>query len=85
MLWDHDRAFDSCALFGAEGMTYLIGMEGQVVHTWPLGTNPRLLPNANLLDATRDDPSGLSGFRELDWDGKVVWEYAVNAGQKVRR
>ena len=40
-----------------------------------MGTNPRLLENGNLLDATRDDPSGFQGFAEVDWDGRVVWEY----------
>ena len=43
--------------------------------TWPIGTTPRFLENGNLLDATKDDPSGFGGFRELDWDGNVVWSY----------
>ena len=50
-------------------------MEGRVVHTWPVGTNPHLLSNGNVLDATTNDPSGFSGFKEVDWDGTTVWSY----------
>ena len=73
--WDEAGAYDGYTLFGARGKSYLLDMEGRVVNTWPLGTNPRLLDNGNLLDATTDDPSGFGGFRELDWDGNTVWEY----------
>ena len=73
--WDKDRAYGGYTLFSARGTTYLIDMAGQVVHTWPIGTNPRLLESGHLLDATRDDPSGFQGFAELDWAGKVVWQH----------
>lgn len=73
---DRDKAFDGYTLFGVGGRTFLLDMEGRVVHTWTIGTNPLLLDNGNILDATRDDPSGFPGFREVDWDGKTVWEYA---------
>lgn len=69
------KAFQGYTLFGVGGTSYLIDMEGRVVHTWRLGTNPRLLENGNLLDATRDDPSGFGGFQEVDWNGRAVWEY----------
>ena len=59
-------------------------MEGKVVHTWKLGTNPHLLDNGHLLDATRDDPSGFQGFQEVDWDSKVVWECHEDA-KAIRR
>ncbi len=70
-----EKAFQGYTLFGVGGTSFLIDMEGRVVHTWKLGTNPRLLDNGNLLDATRDDPSGFQGFQEVDWSGRVVWEY----------
>jgi len=73
--WDKARAFNGYTLFGARGMSYLIDMEGRVVHTWPIGTSPQLLDNGHVLDASRDDPSGFQGLKELDWDGKVAWEY----------
>lgn len=73
--WDASTAYNGYTLFAAKGKTYLIDMEGYVVHQWNIGTNPRLLDNGNLLDATKSDPSGFGGFRELDWNGNVVWEY----------
>lgn len=73
--WDPSRAYNGYTLFGARGKTYLIDMAGRLVHTWPIGTNPRLLDNGHLLDAATDDPSGFAGFKELDWDGNVVWQY----------
>jgi hypothetical protein len=75
LFWDQAKACNGYTLFGAAGTSYLIDMQGNVVHTWLVGTNPRFLPNGHLLDASRDDPSGFQGFVELDWDGKTVWEY----------
>lgn len=72
---DKSKAFAGYTLFGVGSRTYLLDMEGRVVHTWPVGTNPHLLDNGNILDAARDDPSGFGGFKEVDWDGKLVWEY----------
>lgn len=73
--WDQSRAWNGYTLFGARGTSYLIDMEGRVVNTWTVGTNPRFLDNGNLLDASTDDPSHGAGFIELDWDGNTVWEY----------
>jgi hypothetical protein len=73
--WDSTKAYKGYTLFAASGKTYLIDMEGYVVHQWNIGTNPRLLDNGDLLDATKSDPSGFGGFRELDWSGNTVWEY----------
>lgn len=73
----HDKAtaFAGYTLFGVANRTYLLDMEGRVVHTWPVGTNPHLLDDGHVLDASKDDPSGFQGFREVDWDGRTVWEY----------
>ena len=58
------------------GNSHLLDMQGRVVNSWPIGTNPRLLDyNGNLLDASTDDPSGFDGFQELDWDGNLVWQH----------
>jgi hypothetical protein len=72
---DKEKAFNSYTLFGVGGRTWLLDMEGRVVHTWPVGTNPHLLDNGHILDASKDDPSGFQGFKEVDWDGKTVWEW----------
>ena len=68
------KAYNGYTLFSSRG-AWLIDMQGRVVHTWKIGTNPRLLDNGHLLDASKDDPSGFGGFKELDWEGNVVWEY----------
>jgi hypothetical protein len=73
--WDISKAYNGYTLFAGAGKSYLIDMEGYVVNQWNIGTNPRLLDNGNLLDATKSDPSGFGGFRELDWNGNTVWEY----------
>jgi len=75
LFWDKSRSFDGYTWFGVRGTTYLLDMEGRAVHTWPVGTNPHLLPNGNILDASKDDPSGFGGFVEVDWDGRRVWQY----------
>lgn len=78
--WDKAKACNGYTLFGAEGTSYLIDMEGNTVNTWPIGTNPRLLENGNLLDVSDEKPVGFSGFRELDWSGNCVWEYSKPQG-----
>jgi hypothetical protein len=75
LYWNREKAFNGYTLFAAHGKSYLIDMEGQLVHQWRLGTNPRFLDNGNLLDATKDNPSSFKGFQEIDWDGNVIWEY----------
>ena len=74
--WDAARAQNGYTLFAASGRSYLIDMEGYVVKQWNIGTNPRLLENGNILDATKSDPSGFGGFQELDWNGNSVWTYS---------
>lgn len=75
LYWDKLKAYAGYTLFGVGSRTFLLDMEGQVVHTWKIGTNPQLLDNGNILDATREDPSGFQGLREVDWDGNTVWQH----------
>jgi len=75
LFYDKEKAFSGYTLFGVGNRTFLLDMEGRVVHTWPVGTNPHLLDNGHIVDASKDDPSGFQGFKEVDWDGKTVWEY----------
>ena len=70
-----DKALNGYTLIGVGNRTFLLDLDGRVVHTWPVGTNPHLLDNGNIVDASKDDPSGFQGFKEVDWDGKTVWEY----------
>ena len=73
--WDSTKAQNGYTFFAAMGKTYLIDMEGYIINSWNLGTNPHLLDNGDILDATKADPSGFSGYKELDWDGNTVWSY----------
>ena len=70
-----EKALNGYTLFGVGNRTFLLDLDGRVVHTWPVGTNPHLLDNGNIVDASKDDPSGFPGFKEVDWDGQTVWEY----------
>lgn len=73
--WDASKAYNGYTLFGTRGVTYLIDMEGHVIHTWPLGTNPRLTEAGTLLDAVGGNPSNQNTWKELDWNGNTVWSY----------
>jgi hypothetical protein len=72
---DREKVLPGYVLFGVGGRTFLLDLDGRVVHTWPIGTNPHLLDNGNIIDTGRDDPSGFQGFKEVDWSGQTVWEY----------
>jgi hypothetical protein len=74
--WDASNAYNGYTLFGTRGTSYLIDMEGHIVHTWPIGTNPRLTEAGTLLDAVGGNPSNQNTWRELDWNGNTVWQYS---------
>ena len=72
--------------------TYLIDMEGRVVHTWscasPPGNAVYLLDNGHLLRTGSLGPGGNPTFQgggaggvvqELDWDGNPVWEFIYSS------
>lgn len=81
---------------GDTHVTYLINMEGDIVHTWTTPSEGRdypftsnLLPNGNLLIYTclSKSPVGIGGYsgilEELDWDGNVVWSYEMCTENEV--
>lgn len=76
--WDSTNANNGYTLFAAKGTSYLIDMEGYVIHNWPLGNNPRFTEAGTLLDALGSDPENLNSFREVDWNGNIVWQYTEN-------
>jgi hypothetical protein len=85
--YDAAKAFQGYTLIAPneDKTTYLIDMEGYIVHTWPSqytpGQHAILLENGNILRGARlPDGSfkfgGAGGLlQEIDWSGKVVWEY----------
>ena len=75
LYWDKTNTYSGYTFFGVQSNTYLIDMEGRVAHTWPVGTNPHLLTNGNVLDAAGGDVNGFTGLKEVDWSGNTVWQY----------
>jgi len=93
--YDAGKTYDGYALFSPNmsKTTYLIDMEGQIVHEWKSDYTPgryaTLLPNGNLLrgvqyrnpDGSLMRPAPLAAnwgaLQELDWEGNVVWEYKM--------
>ncbi|MCX6225694.1 MAG: aryl-sulfate sulfotransferase [Bacteroidia bacterium] len=73
--WDAANSYGGYTLFGSGGTTYLIDMEGHVINTWKIGTNPRFTDNGTLLDAVGGNPSNQNSWKELDWNGNTVWQY----------
>ena len=74
--WDNSKTFAGYTLFGTRGTTYLIDFEGHVIHTWNIGTNPRFTEGGGLLDAVGGNPSNQNTWKELDWNGNVLWQYS---------
>lgn len=90
--YDKGKSYGGYTLFSptvACKTTYLIDVEGNIVHTWEseytAGLYSQLLPNGNLMRGgkIKQEPGfckigGASGIvQELDWDGNVVWEYKL--------
>ncbi len=86
--WDRSRAWPGFTLFSPQYQkkTYVVNMAGEVVHEWEhpaqTGAYAHLLDNGNLLVSNwaGGGPDGLAArgglIRELDWSGKVLWEYS---------
>ncbi|MBN1848488.1 MAG: aryl-sulfate sulfotransferase [Deltaproteobacteria bacterium] len=74
--------------------SFLIDMEGNLIHKWETDYAPglmaMLLPNGNLLRGTRHDKRNCTvggaagGVQEIDWNGKVVWEYMMNTPTEIQ-
>lgn len=96
LLYDKSGAYDGYTLFSPMGgkTVYLIDMEGYAVHTWKTDYTPgsyaMLLENGNLLrgGTLQGGPAPFGGagglVQEIDWDGKVVWEYKLMTADAVQ-
>jgi hypothetical protein len=71
---------------------HILDLEGNVKHTWKTANTPGaatyFLPNGHLLRAGQVEPNprfhggGIGGrIQELDWDGKLVWNFDLNNEQ----
>lgn len=92
--WNKAKTYNGYTLFAPTYTKdiYLIDMEGNLVHKWKTdqfnGLYAELLPSGNLLRGAQVKDrfavyfGGSSGsVQELDWNGKVVWEYVMNSPQ----
>jgi Arylsulfotransferase (ASST) len=76
--------------------TYLMDMNGKIVHTWKTDTRPGLseylLPNGHLLRAGNLElanafktGAGAGGrVEELDWDGNLLWRFDYANGTHIQ-
>ena len=94
--FDKEKSYGGYTLFAPITnckTTYLIDMEGNVVYKWESEYTPgmyaMLLPNGNLLrgGVLKKPPASIGGVsgivQEIDWDGKVVWEYTMNSPTEI--
>lgn len=74
---DDEKAFNGYTLYTPEGgnYTYLINMEGEIVHTWPPLGNPTLLKNGTIF-GIYGDRHDYGDLVIMDWSGNVThrWE-----------
>ena len=80
------RAYTGFTLFTTLGgdTTYLVDMQGRVVHLWRPALPPyygyflddgRLLTSLRLPETTVTFGGAHGAVAELDWDGRIVWQY----------
>ena len=94
--YDKEKSYGGYTLFSPMigcKTAYLIDMEGDLVHKWDTEYTPgfyaMLLPNGNLLrgGVPKGAPCAIGGtaglVQELDWNGKVVWEYKMLSPTEV--
>ncbi|MEZ0358546.1 aryl-sulfate sulfotransferase [Mycobacterium sp. SA01] len=91
---DPELAYDSYILFtGADSVTRLIDLNGDVIHEWPYaGVPARILDPAlnagrvgDVIVQLADSGDGRGGIYangtigQLDWDGERIWEWGAEA------
>jgi hypothetical protein len=88
-------AFEGYTLFAPlrDTTTYLIDMDGRVVHRWASDGRPGnavlLTEEGHLVRCLREDSEVMGGggqggrVVELDWDGSVLWDWTLNDGQHM--
>lgn len=95
--YDAEKSYGGYTLFSPMigcKTSYLIDMEGNLVHKWDTKYTPglfaMLLPNGNLLrgGVPAKKPCSIGGtagiVQELDWNGNVVWEYKMCTKTQVQ-
>lgn len=81
------KAYNSYVIFAApDGKSYLIDMNGNEVKVWPYVGFPTEYIDPNVIDGKKghvlvhlDSFFDNKAIAELDWDGKIVWEWGEKA------
>jgi hypothetical protein len=94
LIVNEDGTFDGYALFApmAYTVTYLIDMEGLLVHTWESDYRPRfavqLLEDGSLVRASKPgiNPVFIGGgagglIERISWEGSLDWEFEYSSDQ----
>jgi len=97
LLYDQQNSYGGYTLFSpmiGSKTVYLIDMEGYLIHKWETEYTPgsfaMLLENGNLLrgGVLPHPPASFGGaggiIQEIDWDGKVVWEYKLLSPTEIQ-
>lgn len=67
-------------LFAGAAKTFLIDMNGTVVHDWNIiGFPPKMLPGGSLIGFTGTFPGSYDAvnFLQVDWDGNPAWQFST--------
>jgi len=84
LFFNHPGSFTGYTLFAPNPYTttYLIDMQGRLVHAWPSDYRPGftayLLENGDLLRTAKmpgHTPGGGGRIQRFDWDGNLLWDY----------
>jgi len=81
-IYDPERCQNGYTIFGFpyEPVTLLVDMNGNITNKWDVrAIRARLLENGNLLAVERKGGEK-NTVKELDWEGRLVWEYGPSTG-----
>ncbi len=99
-LYDPQKAYNTYVIFGGQdGKAHLIDMNGNEVHRWEKSGFPTELldpaitggKKGNILVQLENGPSPYGGIfnnksvGEVDWDGKIVWQWSGEKGDGTVR
>lgn len=96
LLTNQARAFEGYTLFPSGETTYLINMEGEVVHRWEhedkAGNSVYLLEDGRLLrpmhvpdnEVFGAPPYGGGRLQLISWDGDVEWDYRLSTSRRYQ-
>lgn len=82
---DKSKAYQGYTLYCVEkgNRALVVDMEGNVVHSWDfpsLSSPVKPLPRGHIMVLQSTDGKHSDRLRKYDWDGNMVWEFALPGG-----